>query len=250
MYKQKLKNEIETLSQSNHLYLGHVVSYKELMILVDNLDDTPTTEQAWEKIAEKFEEGPKELCATLVSALPPYNLSEKPEIPKFVADWIEHIRETNKHGDGFVGINGEDIFRIIIDMGQVSSMFPVSDLNINDYEITDELVDWCSGHETEFLRALIDGYTIEKEPAWVVRINEKLYFCRFTDKYFEKDSDAPTYIESGNPSLIKKFTNKDKAEAVAILVDGEVEEWSEKDEPVSRGNAKGCYFYSLAEEAR
>ncbi len=26
---------------------------------------------------------------------------------------------------------------------------------------------------------------------------------------------------------MKKFTNKDKAEAVAILVDGEVEEWSE-----------------------
>jgi len=225
MDKENLKQELtrHSMNFTNGGVNCEGITLPLIKYIIDNFDDTPTTQQAWEKIAEEFEEGPKELCATLVSALP----SEKPEIPKFVADWIEHIRETNKHGDGFVGINGEDIFRIIIDMGEISSMFPVSDLSINDYEITDELVDWCSGHETEFLRALIDGYTIEKEPAWVVRINKKTYFCRFTDKYFKENSDEPTYIESGNPSLIKKFTNKDKAEAAATLVYGTVEEWSE-----------------------
>ncbi|BAK95155.1 DUF1642 domain-containing protein [Tetragenococcus halophilus] len=86
---------------------------------------------------------------------------------------------------------------------------------------------WILDNDELISKIFLYGYTIEKEPVWVVRINEKLYFCRFTDKYFEKDSDAPTYIESGNPSLIKKFTNKDKAKAVATLVDGTVEEWSE-----------------------
>ncbi|KFN92426.1 hypothetical protein TMUPMC115_0938 [Tetragenococcus muriaticus PMC-11-5] len=71
------------------------------------------------------------------------------------------------------------------------------------------------------------GYTIQKEPAWVVRINEKLYFCRFTDKYFKENPDEPTYSESGNPELVKKFTDKAKAEAVATLIEGTVEDWSE-----------------------
>ncbi|NWO00846.1 DUF1642 domain-containing protein [Tetragenococcus halophilus] len=161
-----------------------------------------TTEQAWEKIAEKFEEGPKELCATLVSALPPYNLSEKPEIPKFVADWIEEKRP---------------YYSLMTMVGNY----------LNGFGMPERVEEWITDNKEDYLKALVIGYAIEKEPAWVVRINEKLYFCRFTDKYFEKDSDAPTYIESGNPSLIKKFTNKDKAEAVAILVDGTVEEWSE-----------------------
>lgn len=149
---------------------------------------------------------------------------EKPEIPKFVADWIEHIRETNKHGDGFVGINGEDIFRVIIDMGQVSSMFPVSDLSINDYEITDELVDWCSGHETEFLRALIDGYTIEKQPVWVV-LKDAQYFHAFTGEYDE--SEGFEYVLAVYEEHAHTFTDKQKAEAVATLVDGTFKEWSE-----------------------
>ena len=221
MYKQKLKNEIETLSQSNHLYLGHVVSYKELMILVDNLDDTPTTEQAWEKIAEKYDKSIANVEADfedwMNSGRP--QTEEKPEIPKFVADWIEHIRETNKYEDGFVGIKGEDIFRVIIDMGEVSSMFPVSDLSINDYEITDELVDWCSGHETEFLRALIDGYTIEKEPVWVV-LKGAQYFHAFTGEYDKFEGFE--YVLSMYEGNAHTFTDKQKAEAVATLVDGTV----------------------------
>lgn len=163
-----------------------------------------TTEQAWEKIAEKFEEGPKELCATLVSALPPYNLSEKPEIPHWLAERIEEYNIDSSIEFWRYVFNGS-----IFNPGERA---------------------WILDNDDIINKIFLCGYTIEKQPVWVVRINEKLYFCRFTDKYFEKDSDAPTYIESGNPSLIKKFTNKDKAEALAILVDGEVEEWSEKDE--------------------
>ncbi|MEK2534337.1 DUF1642 domain-containing protein [Tetragenococcus halophilus] len=127
---------------------------------------------------------------------------EKPEIPKFVADWIEEKRP---------------YYSLMTMVGNY----------LNGFGMPERVEEWITDNKEDYLKALVIGYAIEKEPAWVVRINEKLYFCRFTDKYFEKDSDAPTYIESGNPSLIKKFTNKDKAEAVAILVDGTVEEWSE-----------------------
>ncbi|MEI4283188.1 DUF1642 domain-containing protein [Tetragenococcus halophilus] len=164
-----------------------------------------TTEQAWEKIAEEFEEGPKELCAKLVSALPPHNLSENPEIPAELAKKIENFK--GKVKDDYI------IYSIFLDD-------EYGNLNKDTHQ-------WIKDNPGKLSRAVINGYTIQKESVWVVRINGKLYFCRFTDKYFEKDSDAPTYIESGNPSLIKKFTNKDKAEAVATLVDGTVEEWSE-----------------------
>lgn len=80
------------------------------------------------------------------------------------------------------------------------------------------------------VNAVLNGYTVKKEPVWIVKINEKLYFCRFTDKYFKENSDEPTYSESGNPELVKKFTDKAKAEAVATLINGEVEEWSERNE--------------------
>ncbi|MCO8288290.1 DUF1642 domain-containing protein [Tetragenococcus halophilus] len=132
---------------------------------------------------------------------------EKPEIPAELAKKIENFK--GKVTDDYI------IYSIFLD---------------DEYDnLNKDTHQWIKDNPGKLSRAVVNGYIIEKQPAWVVRINEKLYFCRFTDKYFEKDSDAPTYIESGNPSLIKKFTNKDKAkaEAVATLVDGEVEEWSE-----------------------
>lgn len=140
---------------------------------------------------------------------------EKPEIPKFVADWIEEVKQR--------GCGLADALNCFVS--------PIMPEKVKQWIQFDFAAIGCHHDNQELLaKAWLNGYAIQKEPAWVVKINEKLYFCRFTDKYFEKDSDAPTYIESGSPSLIKKFTNKDKAEAVAILVDGEVEEWSEKDE--------------------
>ncbi|WP_038025833.1 DUF1642 domain-containing protein [Tetragenococcus muriaticus] len=68
-----------------------------------------------------------------------------------------------------------------------------------------KVIDWIEGHFGIFLQALVNGFEIQKQPAWVVRINKKTYFCRFSDKYFEENSDEPTYSESGNPELVKKL---------------------------------------------
>lgn len=137
---------------------------------------------------------------------------EKPEIPKFVADWIEEVKQ---RGCGLA--NALNCF-----------VSPIMPEKVKQWIQFDFAAIGCHHDNQELLaKAWLHGYTIEKEPVWVVRINEKLYFCRFTDKYFEENSDEPTYSESGNPELVKKFTDKAKAEAVATLINGEVEEWSE-----------------------
>ncbi|WP_038022482.1 DUF1642 domain-containing protein [Tetragenococcus muriaticus] len=209
MDKQELIEKYEKLIQQNEPELeesklaeSRSKLYNNILRELKRMDDGITTEQAWEKIAEKFEEGPKELCATLVSALPPYNLSEKPEIPQFVAKEIPS--EPTEALDSYYNPG-------------VYIVPPYS------YKV----INWIEGHFDIFLQALVNGFEIQKQPVWVVRINEKLYFCRFTDKYFKENPDEPTYSESGNPELVKKFTDKAKAEAVATLINGEVEEWSE-----------------------
>lgn len=131
-----------------------------------------------------------------------YNAYElqKPEIPHWLAERIEEYNIDSSAGFWRFVFNG--------------SIFDPEERA------------WILDNDDIINKIFLCGYTV-KEPVWVVKINKKLYFCRFIDKYFEENSDEPTYSESGNPELVKKFTDKAKAEAVATLVKGEVEEWSE-----------------------
>ncbi|MDN6268740.1 MAG: DUF1642 domain-containing protein [Tetragenococcus koreensis] len=142
---------------------------------------------------------------------------EKPEVPKEFDEWYKEIQEIKG--------NAAKRFALwkICQFGFGCGFEDVKDRKI----IKGSLTNWVMNHKEKAVNAVLNGYTVKKEPVWVVKINEKLYFCRFIDKYFEENSDEPTYSESDNPELVKKFTDKAKAEAVATLVDGEVEEWSE-----------------------
>ena len=211
MYKSELKNEIGTLSQSNHLYLGHVVSYKELMILIDNLDNTPTTEQAWEKIAEKYDKSVANVEADfedwMNSGRP--QTEEKPEIPKFVADWIEEVKQR--------GCGLADALNCF-----VSSIMPEK---VKQWIQFDFAVIGCHHDNQELLaKAWLNGYTIEKEPAWVV-LKDAQYFHAFTGEYDKFEGFE--YVLSMYEGNAHTFADKQKAEAVATLVDGVVKEWSE-----------------------
>ncbi|MEK0176153.1 DUF1642 domain-containing protein [Tetragenococcus halophilus] len=230
MNKQELENvvlnpgfyEKITVNGKNYTREDKVLS------LIDQLDEPEiTTEQAWEKIAEEYKlpvETVQQIAGTTISSAvkkediairdgciilnPNLTEPENPEIPAELAKRIENFKgKVTDDYDDYI------IYSIFLD---------------DEYDnLKKDTHQWIKDNPGKLSRAVVNGYTIEKEPVWVVRINGKLYFCSFTDKYFEKNSDAPTYIESGNPSLIKKFTNKDKAEAVATLVDGTVKEWSE-----------------------
>lgn len=224
MDKENLKQELtrHSMNFTNGGVNCEGITLPLIKYIIDNFDDTPTTQQAWEKIAEEFEEGPKELCATLVSALPPYNLSEKPEIPKFVADWIEEVKQR--------GCGLADALNYFVS--------PIMPEKLKQWIQFDFAAIGCHHDNQELLaKAWLHGYTIEKEPVWIVKFNNPInkywtYFTAFkgTDdkevSWIDYDESQPNYI--GNPlSHAHPFKSKDKAEAVATLTDGTVEEWSE-----------------------
>lgn len=192
------------------LMLGRKEAFSNIRGLLKTLDEPEiTTEQAWEKIAEKFEEGPKELCATLVSALPPYNLSEKPEIPKFVADWIEEVKQR--------GCGLADALNCFVS--------PIMPEKVKQWIQFDFAAIGCHHDNQELLaKAWLNGYTIEKEPAWVA-LKGAQYFHAFTGEYDKFEGFE--YVLSMYEGNAHTFADKQKAEAVATLVDGTVKEWSE-----------------------
>lgn len=198
MNKENLKQELtrHSVNFANGGINCEGLTLPLMKYIIDNFDDTPTTEQAWEKIAEKFEEGPKELCATLVSALPPYNLSEKPEIPKKLAEMIEELKEAG-FGDEYI------LFDIYADK--------------EDGVMDNDVERWIGKNEGYLIKAVTNGYTIEK---FIVKAPYDRYFGGF----LEKGQHAEINFSHINRDNAQKFEDKSKAVAVATLVDGEVEE--------------------------
>jgi len=210
MDKENLKQELtrHSMNFTNGGVNCEGITLPLIKYIIDNFDDTPTTQQAWEKIAEEFEEGPKELCATLVSALPPYNLSEKPEIPKFVADWIEEVKQR--------GCGLADALNCFVS--------PIMPEKVKQWIQFDFAAIGCHHDNQELLaKAWLNGYTIEKEPVWIVKAPYDRYFGGF----LEKGNHAEINFSHINRVNAQRFEDKDKAQAVATLVDGTVEEWSE-----------------------
>lgn len=81
---------------------------------------------------------------------------------------------------------------------------------------SDELANWIDQNSEKFFRAWLDGYEVEKKPRWVVKsTNFGIYFASFRSDYL-----------SGIFGLKKHahvFTDRAKAAAVAVLVNGTVE---------------------------
>ena len=80
------------------------------------------------------------------------------------------------------------------------------------------VLDWYGNNPTEFYEAVVNGYTV-KPKRWVVRTSSA-YFEQFSG-----DSNHPfNFDATHNICVALTFTDKSKAEAVATLVDGSVEE--------------------------
>lgn len=115
---------------------------------------------------------------------------EKVVIPKFVADWIESLPENVK----------------------LRTIFSVKN---HSYE---EAQHWVWRNSEIFARAWLDGYEVEKEPQWVVR---------YEDGYFSEEIKFGCGIGGDWVDEVSRayhFTDKAKAEAVALLIGGTVEE--------------------------
>lgn len=80
------------------------------------------------------------------------------------------------------------------------------------------VLDWYGNNTTEFYEAVVNGYTV-KSKRWVVKMATG-YFMDFEEGCNEEGFEWV----SSSKSCCLVFTDKAKAEAVATLVEGSVEE--------------------------
>lgn len=83
------------------------------------------------------------------------------------------------------------------------------------------VLDWYGNNTTEFYEAVVNGYTV-KSKRWVVKFGSNLAYY-FNGWYTDASIRPNGHSNKGDSSVIV-FTDKSKAEAVATLVEGSVEE--------------------------
>lgn len=133
--------------------------------------------------------------------------TEIPEIPEVVADYIETTRKRKKN---ILGL-------------------------LYDAKTNREVYDWCievDGSLTfiTLTRAWILGYTIEPEPTWVIKTGSG-YFNDFVGTGVDESGKFNCYVSPDKKTNgVMLTTDKDKADAIAILVHGTVESYWENEE--------------------
>lgn len=114
--------------------------------------------------------------------------TKKVTVPQFVADWIEYCKT-----------NGIALGYAIYCSGQASDK--------KDY---DWVVESLENQET-FARAWLDGYEVEKEKRYTVKMkNLRALFCYLA---YIPDEGYWTFMASGGKSIVIKHTRKELEEA-------------------------------------
>ena len=123
---------------------------------------------------------------------------QKVKVKQFVADWFEEHKDDLEFS----------IWKLTIES---------NDNYTSDRSKMRNWIQYAPNKPYETLLSMKNGYEVEEEPKWVVKKREDSYFKSFTGIDFRSSSAAyEDYAYS--------FTDKSKAEAVALLVDGSVEE--------------------------
>ena len=83
---------------------------------------------------------------------------------------------------------------------------------------SEEAIDWLVKHPEKFMKAWIDGYEVEEEPKWVVKVGN-LYFCGW------EDTTAQFVMNTvlGEDESIIKYKNEGTASSVAKNLGGTAE---------------------------
>lgn len=120
---------------------------------------------------------------------------QKVKVPAFVAEWIEYVK---KKGDRFF------------------DSFGPWDLYGAEYVEADR---WIAKNGETYARAWLDGYEIEEESKWVVRVKE-MYFLNWG-----VDGTCPTFVIDDNPGakLSAKPFIKREAQSLAESLHGSIE---------------------------
>lgn len=126
-------------------------------------------------------------------------------IPRFVAEWIKQCKKVGTLADCLNGYYETGVNKVTS-----SKDFQTWFLEKKNEELTAE--------------AWLYGYELEPEPAWVVKFYKKgkWYFTGWGDT-----SDGLGVMEPDGTDIKRDaytFTDKNKAEALAVLIDGTIEE--------------------------
>ena len=153
-------------------------------------------EEEWEKGYDSGINNAITLCKQL-------DEPELPVIPQFVADYIEETQRNKR--------NIRDAFHEIVTRGL-------------DNENAEE---WIEDSPDAFARAWLDGYTIEPEPMYLVKVNDQGSCLYLKSMQLYKDVESRTDLNSNFEAWKEKaikFTNKEQAEGIAKFFNGEVVE--------------------------
>lgn len=158
MNKQELINELAKYVKRYENVMdehgqGRYGAYEVSLKLVKRLNESKITdEQAWNKVAEAYPESAQSLRNTLDNAVfGKTGEPQKPVVPKFVAEWFED----NKHALDltiFIAIRG---------------------LNDEEWPHKTDFENWLDVSKNKPIETLIrmkDGYEVEKEPLYYVRL--------------------------------------------------------------------------------
>lgn len=175
---------------------GRYGAYEVSLKLVKRLNESKITdEQAWNKVAEAYPESAQSLRNTLDNAVfGKTGEPQKPVVPKFVAEWFEENKD-----DLDTAIFGYLVFW--------------------QERYTDSvLYQWFDKSKNKPIETLIrmkDGYEVEKEPLYRVKIGEG---------YFVEYQGRGALIMPDCNKEIKIFDSKSDAERTAQTIGGTVEE--------------------------
>lgn len=216
MDKENLKQELtrHSMNFTNGVVNCEGITLPLMKYIIDNFDDTPTTEQAWEKIAE--DNGYTVAQAQNIFSLNNYlrDEPEKEELPDYIIEYLDNALTRGKNKNFVLENLYLELFRK--DFGHF-------------YSTSDIVLDWIgiSGNATRIIDAIRNGYKPYKSPVWVIKEKES---GGYLVDYKLSDNDV---ILSSSKANAYPFKDKQQAEAVATLTNNTIERWSEANDSFS-----------------
>lgn len=165
-----------------------------ILDLVEQLDEPPITdEQAWNKIAETYSGSPQSLRNTLDNAVfGKASKSQKPVVPKFVSEWFE---------------DNKDVLDLAIFMA-------IRKFDDEEWSHKKDFENWLYVVENKPIETLIrmkDGYEIEKEPLYYIKLPGGENYDMFVDgrdgnlKIFLNGTPGTQYTEQQIKAIDERY---------------------------------------------
>lgn len=174
----------------------------DLIEMINELEEPQVTnEQAWNKIAETYPETAQNLRITLDHAVYGHEAEpQKVKVPECVGELLDYYR---KSAD-------VDLLALLI-------CFKDWYFRNDKTSESEEAIDWLVKHPEKFMKAWIDGYEVDEERKWVVKVGN-LYFCGW------EDTTAQFVMNTvlGEDESIIKYKNEGTASSVAKNLGGTV----------------------------